>query len=94
MREQVASGRYAMASEVIRAAPREFELRAHELDTLLAHLDGGAAQAARGEFAEGFDVEEVIARAVAGAGEGRESADDADSTAPGERRPLPPHAPR
>ena len=67
VREQVASGRYATASEVVRAALRELEARVHELDTLRAHLDEGAAQAARGEFVERFDVEDVIARAQAAA---------------------------
>ena len=38
------------------------------LDALRAHLDEGAAQAARGELTEGFDVEDVIARAQAEAG--------------------------
>ena len=60
-REQVAPGRYASASEVVRAALRE-------LDALRARLDEGAAQAARGGFVEGFDVEDVIARAQTGAG--------------------------
>ena len=72
VREQVASGRYATASEVVRAALRELEARAQALDALRAHLDEGAAQAARGELTEGFDVEDVIARtrarAQAGAG--------------------------
>ncbi len=68
VREQVASGRYATASEVVRAALRELEARTQALDALRAHLDEGAAQAARGEFVEGFDVEAVIARAQAEAG--------------------------
>ena len=77
VREQVASGRYATASEVIRAALRELEARTQELDALRAHLDEGAAQATRGEFVEGFDVEDVIARAQAGAGEEAEDGDPA-----------------
>ena len=77
VREPVASGRYATASEVVRAALRELEARTQELDALRAHLDEGVAQAARGEFVAGFDVEEVIARAQAGAGEGAEDGDPA-----------------
>ena len=77
VREQVASGRYATASEVIRAALHELEARTQELDALRAHLDEGAAQATRGEFVEGFDVEDVIARAQAGAGEEAEDGDPA-----------------
>ena len=77
VREPVASGRYATASEVVRAALRELEARTQELDALRAHLGEGAAQAARGEFVASFDVEEVIARAQAGAGEGAEDGDPA-----------------
>ncbi len=46
-------------------APGDDEARAHALAALRAHLDEGAAQAARGGFVEGFDVEAAIARAGA-----------------------------
>lgn len=62
VKREVASGRYASASEVIRAALRELEERGKRLDALRAHLDEGAKQARRGELAE-FDVEDIVTRA-------------------------------
>jgi antitoxin ParD1/3/4 len=62
VKREVASGRYASASEVIRAALRELEERGKRLEALRAHLDEGAKQARRGEFVE-LDVGEVVARA-------------------------------
>ena len=60
IREQVATGRYGSASEVVRAGLRELEERHRKLDALRAHLGEGLAQADRGEFVEPFDIEEVI----------------------------------
>lgn len=62
VKREVASGRYASASEVIRDALRELEERGKRLDALRAHLDEGAKQAKRGEFVE-FDVADIVARA-------------------------------
>ncbi len=62
VKREVASGRYASASEVIRDALRELEERGKRLEALQAHLDEGAKQAKRGEFVE-LDVGDVIARA-------------------------------
>jgi antitoxin ParD1/3/4 len=62
VKREVASGRYASASEVIRAALRELEERGKRLEALRAHLDEGAKQARRGEFVE-LDVGDVVARA-------------------------------
>ena len=62
VKREVASGRYASASEVIRAALRELEERGKRLEALRAHLDEGAKQARRGEFVE-LDIGEVAARA-------------------------------
>ena len=62
VKREVASGRYASASEVIRAALRELEERGKRLEALRAHLDEGAKQARRGEFVE-LDIGEVVARA-------------------------------
>jgi antitoxin ParD1/3/4 len=62
VKREVASGRYASASEVIRAALRELEERGKRLEALRAHLDEGARQARRGEFVE-LDIGEVVARA-------------------------------
>ena len=60
IREQVATGRYGSASEVVRAGLRELEERHRKLDALRAHLGEGLAQADRGEFVEPFNIEEVI----------------------------------
>ena len=62
VKREVASGRYASASEVIRAALRELEERGKRLEALRAHLDEGAKQARRGESVE-LDIGEVAARA-------------------------------
>jgi antitoxin ParD1/3/4 len=47
IRNEVASGRYGSASEVVR-------------DTLRAHLDEGAQQARRGEFVENYSIKSLI----------------------------------
>ncbi len=59
---EVRSGRYASASEVMRAALRELEDKGRRLQALQAHLAEGAAEAARGEFVA-FDIGEVMGRA-------------------------------
>lgn len=64
---EVASGRFASASEVVRAALRELEDKGKRLEALRAHLADGAEEAERGEFAAGFDIETVIASAKAAA---------------------------
>ena len=62
IRAEVQSGRFASASEVVRAALRELEDKNRRLEALRAHLAEGAGQAARGEFIEAFDIEDVVAR--------------------------------
>lgn len=62
VKREVASGRYASTSEVIRAALRELEERGKRVETLRAHLDQGAGQARRGDFRE-FSVEDIVRRA-------------------------------
>lgn len=52
IRNEVASGRYGSASEVVRDALRTLEERKAKLHALRAHLAEGAAQAARGEFVD------------------------------------------
>jgi len=47
IRNEVASGRYGSASEVVR-------------DALRAHLDEGAQQARRGEFVENYSIKSLI----------------------------------
>ena len=60
IKNEIASGRYGSASEVIRDALRVLEERKSKLDALRAHLAQGAAQAASGEFVEDYSIEKVI----------------------------------
>ena len=64
---EIASGRFASASEVVRAALRELEDKAKRLEALRGHLAEGADQAATGDFVAGFNIEDVIARAKSAA---------------------------
>lgn len=50
IKNEVASGRYGSASEVVRDALRTLEERKSKLDLLRQHLSQGAEQAERGEF--------------------------------------------
>ena len=50
IKNEVASGRYGSASEVVRDALRSLEERKTKLEALRGHLGEGAEQAARGEF--------------------------------------------
>jgi len=63
IRREVATGRYASASEVVRAALREYEDKGRRLEALRAHLAQGIEQADRGEFVDDFNIEKVIANA-------------------------------
>ena len=65
IKQEIASGRYTTASELVRDALRELEDRGRRLEALRKHLAEGADQAARKDFVEGFDIEQVIARAKA-----------------------------
>jgi antitoxin ParD1/3/4 len=60
IKNEVASGRYGSASEVVRDALRVLEERKTKLEALRAHLGQGAAQAARGEFVEDYAIENLI----------------------------------
>ena len=62
IKQEIKSGRYSTASEVVRDALRELEDRGKRLEALRAHLAKGARQAARKDFVEGFDIESVIKR--------------------------------
>lgn len=52
IKNEIASGRYGSASEVVRDALRTLEEKKAKLEALRAHLSEGALQAARGEFVE------------------------------------------
>ena len=60
IRKEIATGRYASASEVIRAALREYEDKAGKLEALRTHLAQGIKQADEGIFKDDFDVNDVI----------------------------------
>ena len=60
IKNEIASGRYGSASEVVRDALRGLEERKSKLDALRAHLGQGAAQAARGEFVKDYSIEDII----------------------------------
>ena len=62
VKREIASGRYASASEVIRAALRELEDRSNRLKALQNHLAEGVQQARRGEFVE-FSADDILKRA-------------------------------
>lgn len=60
IRNEVATGRYGSASEVIRAGLRVLEERKSKLEALRAHVDEGIEQARRGDF-DDVSLEELIA---------------------------------
>lgn len=60
IRNEIASGRYGSASEVVRDALRELEERKDKLAALRMHLAEGAAQASKGEFVQDYTVAAVI----------------------------------
>lgn len=60
IKNEIASGRYGSASEVVRDALRSLEERKSKLEALRSHLGQGAAQAERGEFVEDYSIEKVI----------------------------------
>ncbi len=63
IRDEIESGRYSTASEVVRDALRVLEDRGKRLEPLRAQLAEGAVQAASEDFVEDFDVETVIEQA-------------------------------
>lgn len=60
IKEEISSGRYGSASEVVRDALRQLEDRQQQLAALRAHLATGAAQAARGEFVEKDSLQDLL----------------------------------
>ena len=60
IKNEVSSGRYGSASEVVRDALRYMEERKTKLDVLRAHLAEGEKQAQRGEFVENFSMDGLI----------------------------------
>ena len=60
IRNEISSGRYGSASEVVRDALRAMEERKSKLDALRSHLVQGAEQARAGEFVDDFSMETLI----------------------------------
>jgi len=60
IRDEVASGRYGSASEVVRDALRHIEDPNNRLAALRAHLAEGETQALRGDF-EDYSVDKLLA---------------------------------
>lgn len=60
IKNEIASGRYGSASEVVRDALRELEERKSKLEALRGYLQEGAGQAARGEFVKDYSIENII----------------------------------
>lgn len=63
IKREIESGRYASASEVVRAALRELEERSKSLEALRAHLAEGAQEAAAGIYVENWSVDSLMADA-------------------------------
>jgi antitoxin ParD1/3/4 len=61
IRNEVASGRYGSASEVIRDALRDMETKKSKLEALRSHLSQGEEQTANGEFVENYSLAGLIA---------------------------------
>lgn len=60
IRNEVASGRYGSASEVVRDALRAMEERKSKLEVLRTHLAQGAQQASADEFVDNFSMDALI----------------------------------
>jgi antitoxin ParD1/3/4 len=59
IKQQVSSGRYGSASEVVRDALRTMEDQKSKLEALQAHLSEGATQARNGDFIDDFSIESL-----------------------------------
>jgi antitoxin ParD1/3/4 len=60
IKNEISSGRYGSASEVVRDALRSMEERKSKLEALRAHLVQGAQQAKSGDFVDDFSMDTLI----------------------------------
>lgn len=60
-KNEVASGRYGSASEVVRDALRHMEEQNSKIDALRRHLAESEMQAKNGDFAQNFSMAGLIA---------------------------------
>lgn len=60
IKNEISSGRYGSASEVVRDALRAMEERKSKLEALRSHLGEGAAQAGNSEFVDNFSMDSLI----------------------------------
>lgn len=60
IKNEISSGRYGSASEVVRDALRTMEERKSKLEILRGHLGEGASQARNGEFIGDFSMDRLI----------------------------------
>jgi antitoxin ParD1/3/4 len=60
IKKQVANSRYGSASEVVRDALRDMEVREAKLEALRAHLEEGARESEMGIYVEDFSFEKLI----------------------------------
>ena len=66
IKNEVSSGRYGSASEVVRDALRAMEERKSKLEAMRTHLSEGATQAKNGEFVDDFSMDSLINELDAG----------------------------
>jgi antitoxin ParD1/3/4 len=60
IKNEISSGRYGSASEVVRDALRSMEERKSKQEALRSHLSEGAAQARKEDFVESFSMDSLI----------------------------------
>ncbi|PTQ80924.1 type II toxin-antitoxin system ParD family antitoxin [Nitrosomonas ureae] len=60
IKNEIASGRYGSASEVVRDALRGMEERKSKLEALRIYLKEGVEQAERGEFVKDYSIDKII----------------------------------
>ena len=60
IKNEISTGRYGSASEVVRDALRSMEERKSKLEALRTHLAQGAQQANSGDFVDDFSMDTLI----------------------------------